>query len=184
MDLRCLAVERVSPRARQTVFDNRNIPNIPGVVLRMVLRGFDLTRDASYIGHACGPTAVHLRRLLQQRQKAHGRKVALRDIRAVHIIPILERRLLILKQVLLHLLRRAGLGLEGLGRDAGVVDQDVEALLLGRNLLVHFGDFVLFRDVAGDGDDLAADALAVGLRDLVQLLPCAAADVHFGAVDG
>lgn len=100
------------------------------------------------------------------------------DVGAVRIDPVVEVDALAVKQVLAELLRRVGLGGDGVATDAGVVDQDAEALLAGLDLLDQLGDVVLAGDVeAAQRDDVALDVLSVRLLHLVELVFAATCDV-------
>lgn len=100
------------------------------------------------------------------------------DIGAVGGGPVLEVDALGIEQVLRELRRRVGLGGDGVAADAGIVDQDAQALLAGLDLLHQLGDVVLARDVeAAEWDDLALDVLPVGLHGLLELVSTTTCDV-------
>lgn len=101
-----------------------------------------------------------------------------RDVGAVRAGPVLEVDPLRIEQVLLHLRGGLGLGGDGVAADAGVVDQDAQALLAGLDLLDQLGDVLLAGDIESlEWDDLALDVLAVCLHDGVKLLCSAPCDV-------
>lgn len=100
------------------------------------------------------------------------------DICAVYTGPVLEVDALGVIEVLLQLCRVIGLCGDGVAADAGVVDQDAQALLARLNLLHQFGDVVLACDVEpAQWDNVALNFLSICLLDLVELLSAATRDV-------
>jgi hypothetical protein len=148
-----------------------------------MLRRFHLARYGRDVNDCAGPSMLLLTCFLQHRQEGGTHEVALADVRPVDVVPVLKSGAFVIEEILPHLLRGAGLGLECLGVDAGIVDEDVENLLLGGELVVELGDFFLLGDVASDGNNFARDILAVGIGYSLEFLFCAAADVNLGSVD-
>ena len=113
---------------------------------------------------------------LEEGEEGGGHEVDLRDVGAVDVVPLPERCLLVVEEVLGHFC--GGLGFSGLRVhvDAGVVDEDVKALVFARDLADEALDVGFRGDVGGDGDDGAGDVLAVDFDDSLELLFGAAGD--------
>lgn len=147
-----------------------------------MLRPLHQTADTANVDHSPRPVRVPLRAGLQQWQKRRGHKVNARDIGLVRIRPVFLGHVLILKQIVLHLLRRLRLCRNRRAAHTGIVDEDAQALFPRGDFLVQTGDLFLLGDVPLDGDDLALNVLVVDLDYLVELLFGAADDVDFGTV--
>jgi hypothetical protein len=137
--------------------------DLAGVVLWVMLHRLDLPGHGRNVKHSSRPSLGLLRRFLKQRQEAGRHEVDLRNVRPIHIIPVLECSVLSREHVLLHLLGAGRFGLESLCGYSGVVDQDIQVGFLLGDLIVELRDVILFGNVGCNGDDLAGDVLAVGL---------------------
>lgn len=87
-----------------------------------------------------------------------------------------------MKQILLEVLARLTLRLVVAGRDAGIVDQYANTLLLRLDLLHSLVDGVFVRHIALQRNDLAFGTLSVGIRRILERLKTTAQDVDFGTV--
>ena len=126
-----------------------------------------------------------LRRALQQREKSSGHEIQLRDIGAILRGPVIKLLALGMKQVIAELLGRLPARRDlARGLDPRVVDQDAETFLLRLDFFGQAQDILLVGDVAYERDDLARDALPVGLGHGGEFLFRAADDVDFCAVVG
>lgn len=165
------------------ISDVTSITDLAGIVLWMMLHRLDFSRHRRDVKHHTRPTLGLFSRLLKEWQETGCHKVDLGNIRPVYIIPVLESGVLSLKHVLLHLLGAGRLRLESFGRDARIVDQNVQMRFLLRELIVELGDIVFFAHVGNDGNDLTGDALSVCLCHSFELLFGTSYDVDFGAID-
>jgi hypothetical protein len=112
------------------------------VVAEMVLRGLDEAgnRGVDYssrigvLGLACS---------LKERKECGRHEELLADIHAVGVGLVLERRVLRIKKIPLHLFCCLRLNLLCGPTNTGVVDKDAEAFLTGFNLFYQPGDFAL-----------------------------------------
>ena len=155
-----------------------------GVVAEVVLGGLDEAGDGGDEENGGGPLGVALGAGLKEGEEGGGHEVLRGDVYVVDIVPVGVCDLVIVEQVGLHLVCvTVALSGERCGGDTGIVDEDVESLLAGLNLLVESLNTLLVGDICGDGDDLAGDVLAVLLNNGVKLLLGAAGDVDLGAVD-
>lgn len=126
----------------------------------------------------CGWVSVVVKSSRSDERSLTRSEVDGRDVRAVDTGPVLKVDALGVKQVLLQLCRVIGLRGDGIAADAGVVDQDTQALLAGLDLLHQLGDVVLARDVESTQRyDVALDVLAIRLLDFVKFLSAATCDV-------
>lgn len=119
----------------------------------------------------------------QQRQKRRGRKVIAGNIHLVGPSPVLE--ILVTEHSLANrfsIALRLALRTVVDGSHAGVVDEEVHALLLGGNLRDDLLDAVFARHVHLDADDGASrGVLCLGFLELFQ---AAAGDVDADAIGG
>ena len=154
------------------------------VVGEVVLRRLGDAGDGRDVDDRARVAVLLLRRRLQEGQEGGRHEEELRDVGGIGVAPLLERGVFVVEEVARHFFCGLGFGALRVHVDAGVVDEDAEALFLGRDLVYQALDVVLVRDVGGDGDDFAGDVLAMHLDDALEFLFRAAGDVHFGAVDG
>lgn len=154
-----------------------------GVVGKVSLRFSNTAGNGGDVDDCAGIARVVLGRLLQQGEEGGSHHVQLGDIGRICIRPFGECGALGFEQVLLEVCAGLAFGLLVANNNTGVVDEDAEAFLAGFDLFDQVGDLILFRDVAGERDDLAWDVLAMGFDDVLQLLFGAADDVDLGAVD-
>lgn len=88
---------------------------------------------------------------------------------------------LVIEQILLELFSRGIRGLLSGGGDASIVDQDRQGPLARRDLVDKALNVLLASDIGDQRDDLARNALAVGLRYTLKLVICTPDDVYFGS---
>ena len=157
---------------------------LAGVVGEVVLRGLGHAGDGGDVDHGAGPALVPLRRLLQQREEGSGQEEEGRHVSLVGRGPVLVGGVRVLEQVLGHVRGGRGVGFLRVGADACVVDENAKARL-ARGDLGHQGLDVGFGgDVRNQWDDLALDALAVGLTDSLELFLGPPSNVDFSSIDG
>ena len=150
-----------------------------GIISEMVLGALDETRDGSDVENGSGVAVLVLRRLLQQWQEGRAKEEDLADVRAVDLLPHLETLVLGIEDVSSYLFGAVAFRLVRGACDTGVVDEHAEALLPLFEVGDETPDIILLGDVGGEGDDLARNALAVGLGHAFELLFRTAYDVDY-----
>lgn len=113
----------------------------------------------------------------------------------LRIYPILDVRVWVIEEILLHLLGSLCLGGHGVRADTSaiiglvmviqhhfnsylLVDQNAYTLLLRLNLLDHTDNALLVGDIALQWNNLAFNALSISLCNFVELFLCSSDDVH------
>ena len=134
----------------------------------MVLRCLDLTGNRADVDDSPRPAKRILRRLLQHRQERSAHEPQWSDVSTINVVPILECSIFVIEQVLLHLFRRLSFPLERSHSDPGIVDEDVELLLLLTELIVQLRNLTLLAHVTGQRNDLTRDALAIRLSNSLE----------------
>ena len=105
------------------------------VVSEVMLRRLHHAGDGGNVDDCARITFCMLGRLLEKWEEGCGHEKDLSDVGSVGIGPGLEGFVLVVEEVSGHLLCRRGFGLLRIKFDAGVVDEDVEVVLLLGNLL-------------------------------------------------
>jgi len=153
-----------------------------GVVAEVVLRALDQPADAAGVDRGSGPPGVALCAGLQEGEEGGGHEEGAGDVGGVGVGPVREGGLFGVEEVLLHLLGGAGFCGDGGAVDAGVVDEDAEALLARGDFLDELGYVGLFGHVGDEGDDLSFDVVVVLVYDGGELGRGGPRDVNFCAV--
>ena len=156
---------------------------LAGVVAEVMLRGLDKAGNGADVDHGSRVPLVEVAGFLEKGQEGGGHEEALGDIGTIGVGPIFHGRVFVVEEVLGHVFGGLVFGCLGRGADAGIVDQNAEALLLRLNLLDQLLDVLLGSDVGGDGYNFAGDVLPMCLNNILQLILCSADDVDFGPVD-
>lgn len=120
---------------------------LAGVVGEVVLGLEHDAGDGGDVDDAGGEAGGQLARFLQQGQEGGGHEVELRDVGLVDVGPVVELGGFVVEEVLLEILGGGVLALLGVGLDAGVVDEDAEALLARGDLVDEVLDVFLAGDV-------------------------------------
>lgn len=156
---------------------------LAGIVREMVLGLEHDTRDAGDVDDGARVAGYVLGGFRKQGQESSGHEVELWDVRLVDVGPVLELGGLVVEEVLLEVLGRGVASLLGVRLNAGVVDQDAEALLTRGDLIDKALNIFLASDVGNKGNDLASNVFAVSLSYTLQLLLGTADNVHLGPID-